>query len=348
MIASYQRGQFRIVESFSRIVRLGEDLSRTGELKPEAMDRALAALAICADKIRRRPGVTVRAVATQACRAASNGAQFIGRVERETGLKLQLISPQEEAHLSVAGCASLLDGEGESAMVLDVGGGSTELSWIDLGQMPRSSSGQDRPLRAMDKKPDTQNSALGHLKSARAMRPHHWLSIPIGVVNLSERFPEPEKHTHPEGALQWFSAMVEDVHQTLRAHKVPDRVHDSFHRGQAYIIGTSGAITSLAGMHLGLERYDRNRVDGIWLKAHDCRSVVERLLHLGPRGRELQPCIGKDRADLVLAGAAILEAVQSLWPSERLRVADRGLREGLLMSMVRKKTRRRRSRTKKA
>jgi exopolyphosphatase / guanosine-5'-triphosphate,3'-diphosphate pyrophosphatase len=348
MIASFQHGQFRIVEAFSRIVRLGEDLSRTGELKAAAQDRAIAALAVCAAKLKRRPGMKLRAVATQACRAASNGPAFIERVERETGIKLQMITSQEEAHLSVAGCASLLEGIAGTAMVLDVGGGSTELAWVDLSHLPA-------PDRHSAPRPVTQSQTASqasgnatNLKSGKGIRPHHWLSIPIGVVNLSERFPEPKTHTHPEGASDWFQSMVDDVKHTLTSHQVPEVITEHFRQGRAYIIGTSGAITSLAGMHLGLERYDRSRVDGLWLNSQECRGVIDRLLQLGAHGRELEPCIGKDRADLVLAGAAILEAVQSLWPSERLRVADRGLREGLLMSMVRKKSRRRRSRTKAA
>ena len=179
------------------------------------------------------------------------------------------------------------------------------------------------------------------LKIARRMpRPRYWISIPVGVVTLAERFPEPAAgHTQA-----WFEAMVEDVSQTVRHFSAPETLRSHFDKGEAYIIGTSGAITSLAGMHLGLERYDRSRVDGLWMSHAHVQSVITRLLDLGHAGRELEPCIGRDRADLVLAGAAILEAIQRLWPCQRLRVADRGLREGLLLSMAKKKTRRRRRR----
>ncbi|MFT3997888.1 MAG: Ppx/GppA phosphatase family protein [Asticcacaulis sp.] len=318
MIAAWHNGQFRIVEAFSRIVRLGEGLSQTGSLSERAMDRALSALRQCAEKIGRRPVVRTRAVATQACRIASNGAEFIRRVERETGLKLSIISPEEEARLSVVGCASLLDGEAEAAIVMDVGGGSTEISWLSLD---KKASGGDRQTP----------------QSRRPPKPEHWISIPKGVVNLAERFPEPK-----DGDKQvWFDSMVADVRAALSDFTAPEILRPHFDSQQAYIVGTSGAITSLAGMHLQLERYDRSKVDGLWMTHTQCRAVIDRLLSLGQRGRELEPCIGKDRADLVLAGAAILEAVQSLWPCERLRVADRGLREGLLLSMVKKRTRRR-------
>ena len=292
---------FRVVEAFSRIVRLGEGLSQTGRLDDAAMDRALTALRICADKVRRRRAVKIDAVATQACRAAANGAEFVARVEGETGLRLRVIAPQEEARLSVVGCAALLDPTAAAALVVDVGGGSTELSWVDLER-----------LRA-DGRPNVPA----------------WLSVPLGVVTLAERFPEP-----PEADRVWFRAMVEHVKAEVAKFGAADPLKPRFVAGSAHLIGTSGAITSLAGLHLGLRRYERSRVDGLWLTHADCQAAAERLLALDRRGRAAEPCIGPDRADLVLAGAAILQAVQELWPCERVRVADRGLREGLLMSLM--------------
>lgn len=329
MIAAWHNGQFRIVEAFSRIVRLGEGLSQTGNLSDRAMERALAALKLCAEKIGRRPVVRTRAVATQACRIAHNGPDFIRRVEKETGLKLTIITPEEEARLSVVGCASLLEGDARAAIVMDVGGGSTEISWLRLGEETETTeTTAPRGLTARGKPP----------------RPQYWISIPKGVVNLAERFPEPS-----DGDKQaWFAQMVEDVRQSLINFKAPEPLRAHFDAQQAYIVGTSGAITSLAGMHLKLERYDRSKVDGLWMTHNQCRAVIDRLLGLGQKGREQEPCIGRDRADLVLAGAAILEAVQSLWPCDRLRVADRGLREGLLLSMVKRRPRRRRTRRSKS
>jgi len=323
MIAAWHNGQFRIVEAFSRIVRLGEGLSQSGRLSERAMERALTALKLCSEKIGRRAVVRTRAVATQACRIAHNGPEFIRRVERETGLKLTIIAPEEEARLSVVGCASLLEGEARAAIVMDVGGGSTEISWVELDET--------RTTRSSDRH-------RGLSAAAQPPRPRYWISIPKGVVNLAERFPEPA-----DGDKQaWFAAMVADVRDALSDFSGPEPLRPFFDAQQAYIVGTSGAITSLAGMHLELERYDRAKVDGLWMSHAQCRAVIDRLLGLGQTGREQEPCIGKDRADLVLAGAAILEAVQSLWPCERLRVADRGLREGLLLSMVKKRPRRRR------
>jgi exopolyphosphatase/guanosine-5'-triphosphate,3'-diphosphate pyrophosphatase len=320
LIASPTAGGFRVVEAYSRIVRLGEGLSQSGRLSDAAMDRALAALKVAAEKVRRRKVVKFRAIATQACRMATNGQAFVNRVANETGVRLQIIPPQEEARLSVTGCLNLLDTRHDAALVVDVGGGSTELSWVDLkaGAPARGGLATTPPVRA-------------------------WLSVPIGVVTLAERFPEGEVAT--EG---WFRQMVDHVKAEIAAFKRADPMRPVFDADRAHLIGTSGAITSLAGMHLSLPRYDRNRVDGIWMTRDDCDAAAGRLLALSAAERAAQPCIGPDRADLVLAGAAILQAVQEEWPCSRVRVADRGLREGILLSLMaeRGKSRRRRRRRK--
>jgi exopolyphosphatase/guanosine-5'-triphosphate,3'-diphosphate pyrophosphatase len=310
LVAARTRDGFRVVDAFSRIVRLGEGLSQTGRLQPAAMERALAALKICADRIRRRGAPKLRAIATQACRSAENGAEFLDRVARETGLRLNIIPPREEARLSVAGCLNLLDWETEAALVLDVGGGSTELSWVDLKASNGRQPGAMPPIRA-------------------------WLSVPIGVVTLAERFPEQRP-----GQDDWFRAMVEAVKAPIAAFPHAEPLREAFISGRGHLVGTSGAITSLAGIHLELPRYDRARVDGLWLSRAQCEATARRLLEMAPEARAAQPCIGRDRADLVLAGAAILQAVQELWPCSRVRVADRGLREGLLLSLMAERTRR--------
>jgi exopolyphosphatase/guanosine-5'-triphosphate,3'-diphosphate pyrophosphatase len=259
--------------------------------------------------------IRLRAIATQACRIAENGQAFLDRVFEESGLRLQIISPQEEARLSVAGCLNLLDRTTDAALVVDVGGGSTELSWVDLKDAPPTGT---PPIRA-------------------------WLSVPIGVVTLAERFPEGESATEA-----WFRTMVETVKAEIAAFTRAEPMRPVFDADRAHLIGTSGAITSLAGLHLELPRYDRSQVDGIWMTRGQCEAAANRLLALKAHERAAQPCIGPDRADLVLAGAAILQAVQELWPCNRVRVADRGLREGILISLMAdrggRKRRRRRSR----
>lgn len=322
LIATPSGRSFKVVEAYSRIVRLGEGLSQTGRLSDAAMDRALAALKVSAEKVRRRKVVRLKAIATQACRAAENGKEFVDRVASETGLNLQIITPREEAQLSVAGCLNLLDRKSQAALVVDVGGGSTELSWVDL-----TGGGLETELAKF---------------SPSRLPIRAWLSIPIGVVTLAERFPEGERAT--DG---WFRAMVEAVKAEIGDFRHADELRPVFDAGEAHLVGTSGAITSLAGMHLRLPRYDRSQVDGIWMSRDQCDAAARDLLALSPQDRADQPCIGADRADLVLAGAAILQAVQELWPCTRVRVADRGLREGILMTLMsgsgkRKRRRRRR------
>ena len=301
LIARPARSGFRVVDSFSRIVRLGEGLSRTGLLDPAAMDRAYDALALCAERVVRRGVDSARlsAVATQACRQAENGVEFIDRVRRGTGLKLRIIDPAEEARLSVEGCLNLFDPQAEAVLVIDVGGGSTELSWLR--------------------------------KSGAEMKTVAWMSAPLGVVTLAERHPEPQNSGE-----DWYEAMVGDMGAALAAGSFDDaEFRRLFATGQGHLVGTSGAITSLAGVHLNLRRYQRDRVDGLWMTRTECDAAADRLKAMGPKGRAAEACIGPDRADLVLAGAAILDAVQRAWPSERVRVADRGLREGLLLQQMR-------------
>ncbi len=313
LIARPARDGFRVVDSFSRIVRLGEGLSRTRLLDRSAMDRAFEALALCSERVARKGVESSRlmAVATQACRQAENGPEFIERVRLGTGLKLRIIDPVEEARLAVRGCLNLFDHSAEAVLVVDVGGGSTELNWL-------TRRGDSFVLEG-------------------------WMSAPVGVVTLAERHPEPA-----EGLEDWYEAMVIDIAAAIAEAPVPPTLRELFVAGRAHLVGTSGAITSLAGIHLGLRRYQRNLVDGLWMTRADCEAAAERLKQLGAAGRAAEPCIGPERADLVLAGAAIMEAVQRAWPSERVRVADRGLREGLLLQLMRedrKSAPRRRGRT---
>lgn len=313
LIARPARDGFRVVDSFSRIVRLGVGLSRTGRLDDAAMERAYEALMLCGERVAKKGVDSSRlmAVATQACRQADNGAAFIERVREGTGLRLRIIDPVEEARLSVEGCLNLFDDRAEAVLVVDVGGGSTELSWLKRGDGGFVLEG--------------------------------WMSAPIGVVTLAERHPEPEAGK-PDAIAAWYEAMVADMGEALSRAPIDPALREVFAAGRAHLVGTSGAITSLAGIHLRLPRYQRNLVDGLWMTRGDCEKAAERLIQLGPEGRAAESCIGPDRADLVLAGAAIMEAVQRAWPSERVRVADRGLREGLLLQKMREERRPRRRR----
>lgn len=295
-------GGLRVVNGFSRIVRLGEGLAHTGRLSDAAMARAYQALAACAQRIEARAPVAVGCVATQACRAAANGETFLRRVEQDLGLRFDVISAETEARLSVLGCASLLEPEAEYAMIVDIGGGSTEMSWL----APREvlGGGIDPPLIS-------------------------WGSWPVGVVTLGEDEPEPEGD-----ARAWYEALVSRLAEQIA--EIGDAAHlrEAFASGRGHIIGTSGTVTSLAGVHLDLPRYSRAKVDGMWFDVGECRAVIARLLAQSREERARNACIGKDRADLVVVGGAILDAVLRVWPATRIRVADRGLREGVLMRLM--------------
>lgn len=305
LAAAERDGGFRVVDGYSQIVRLGEGLAATGRLADTAMARAYQALGACAARIEARRPVAVGCIATQACRIAKNGPAFLKRIEQDFGLAFDIISQEEEAHLSVLGCASLLDETTDTALIVDIGGGSTELSWV-----------APKAVRA-------------HMTSGRLDPPIlSWGSAQLGVVTVAEEEPEPEQNTR-----DWYEAMVARIVERLDALGNSD-IRRVFEGGSAHLVGTSGTVTSLAGVHLGLKRYQRSRVDGLWLDIADCRAVIDTLLRQTPQERAANPCIGKDRADLVLPGGAILDAVCRLWPTERIRVADRGLREGVLMRLI--------------
>lgn len=292
-------GQFRVVDAFSRIVRLGEGLAASGRLSEEAMDRSVEALKICATKLKNRNIRRARLIATEACRAATNGEAFLERVKQETGLELEIINRETEARLAVSGCSSLVGREAKSVVLFDIGGGSSEIAVIRIG--------------------DNRSSRLANHIT-------HWTSLPVGVVTLSER--HGGRDVTPEG----FSNMVSEVEDMLAAFVCPG---ESSHAPEDFhLIGTSGTVTTLAGVHLDLPRYDRRRVDGVWLSDDEVSAMQARLLSWDFSARAANPCIGPDRADLVLAGCAILEAIRKRWPSRRMRVADRGLREGLLTDMM--------------
>ncbi|WP_420360232.1 Ppx/GppA phosphatase family protein [Agrobacterium vitis] len=296
-------GQFRVVDAFSRIVRLGEGLAATGRLSQEAMDRAIEALKVCASKLH---GVELRGkrlIATEACRAAENGEAFLERVRAETGLELEIINRETEARLAVSGCSSLVGRETRSVVLFDIGGGSSEIAVIRIG--------------------DNRSSRLANHIT-------HWTSLPVGVVTLSER------HGGRDVSPTVFEAMITEVAGMLDQFDCPsvEALGHSAADVDFHLIGTSGTVTTLAGVHLDLPRYDRRRVDGLWLSDDEVSAMQAKLLSWDYQSRAANPCIGPDRADLVLAGCAILEAIRRRWPSSRMRVADRGLREGLLTDMM--------------
>ncbi|MEM9632559.1 MAG: Ppx/GppA phosphatase family protein [Pseudomonadota bacterium] len=304
LIARPEERGFRVVDAYSRIVRLGEGVGSNRLLSNAAMDRAIEALANCHRKLADRGVARSRLIATEACRAAENGNEFIERVKSETGLALEVVNRETEARLAVAGCASLVDHEADGVILFDIGGGSSEIVWLDL----RNRCG-----------------ARGYALT-RFIR--SWISLPVGVVNLAER--HGGVHVTPDV----FEAMIEDAAEHLSAFSLADTLSEAIASGRVHMLGTSGTVTTLAGVHLGLKRYDRRRVDGTWLDDHDVARMIDQLRDMPYEARVQNPCIGADRADLVLAGCAILEAIRRRWTCSRLRVADRGLREGILTELM--------------
>ncbi len=293
--------RFRVVDAYSRIVRLGEGLSSTNRLQPEAMQRAIEALSICASKLAQHTVAGKRLIATEACRAAENGVEFIEAVRQQTGLVLEIVDRQTEARLAAEGCGSLMDPAAHGAVLFDIGGGSTELVLV-------------RRRREANLRISQQIAG--------------WTSLPVGVVNLSER------HGGRDVSHAVFENMIAEVSGHIARFAERDHLADIWNDNDTHLLGTSGTVTTIAGVHLELPRYDRRKVDGIWLDHTEISRVVGDLRAMDYEARSRNACIGRERADLVLAGCAILEAIRQAWPSPRLRVADRGLREGILNELM--------------
>jgi len=304
LIARPHENSFRVLDGFTRIVRLGEGLSTTGRLSDSAMDRTIDALRQCRNKLREHEPARMRLIATEACRSASNGVEFLDRVERELGLVLEIVDRQTEAALAVTGCADLIEEKTAGALMFDIGGGSSELAWLDFrGGRPKRQGRMSSSIRS-------------------------WQSLPVGVVSIAEKF------GGVEVTRDSFEAMVAYVAGHLRQFRGREKLKQMIAEHPVHMIGTSGTVTTLAGLHLGLERYERQKVDGLWMSSREIDATMTALLGMPYERRVQHSCIGRDRADLVLPGCAIFEAIRREWPTDRVRVADRGLREGILISLI--------------
>ncbi|MBT6096377.1 MAG: Ppx/GppA family phosphatase [Rhodospirillaceae bacterium] len=292
---------FSVVDGFSRIVRLGEGLGRSGELSPDAMDRTLEALSICANKIAARRAQHTRCIATEACRRASNSTHFVDRVTQETGIAIDIISPEREAELTLLGCSSLLNTGHERALLFDIGGGSTEIQWVEI---PRHGNHKGRP-KALDV-----------------------ISLPVGVVTLAEQ--------HGIGAMtpEIYNAIMQEIGDHLEAFSTRNGIDACIAEGSVQMLGTSGTVTTLGALHLDLPRYERSRVDGLVIDFDAISTMCARLSELDHAERRDISCIGRGRADLMLMGCALLRGICRRWPIGKLGIADRGIREGLLAEMM--------------
>jgi exopolyphosphatase / guanosine-5'-triphosphate,3'-diphosphate pyrophosphatase len=287
----------RVIDSYTANVRLGESLESTGQITDAALDRTIAALKVCAARLRRRGVTHVKAIATEACRRAANAQDLVKRAEAEAGISLKIVSPEEEAHLAAAGCLQLIGRDFEGALIFDIGGGSTELILVR----------RDTPLKY---------DIVA------------WTSVPIGVVKLAERYGGRELAARSYGSMR---AELNRLFATMK----PQLGADLFHPERYHLLGTSGTLTTLAGVKLGLRRYERSRIDGQWLMREEITKITQTISSRDFAGRAAIPCVGADRADLILPGCAILDAIMENWPCRTLRVADRGLREGLLIALLR-------------
>ncbi|MBL9072050.1 MAG: Ppx/GppA family phosphatase [Sphingopyxis sp.] len=297
LIARPQGGELVVIDAFSRIVRLGEGLHATGTISEAAMDRTIAALSICADKLRRRHVALSRAVATEACRRASNGAELAARVKQETGIVLDIISAAEEARLAALGCHNLMEPGDGPALIFDIGGGSTELMHVDV--------------------------------SDHDVKIHDWISVPWGVVSLTEHAVATDDSLI--GRQACYARMREVTREAFAAFA--GRA-ERFAGQPLRLLGTSGTVTTLASVFLDLPRYDRRAVDGLVVPSDAMRDISRRLAEASLDDRAEIACIGRERADLVVAGCAILESIIDLWPAARVGVADRGIREGILRTLA--------------
>lgn len=290
----------RILDSYSRIVRLGEGLGAAGELSEDAMQRTAKALKACRAKLNKYPSAKLRFVATEACRRASNAREFLGRMAAETGMDISIITNEEEAKLAFYGCSSLLGSHARKALTFDIGGGSTEFMW------------------AQRERGDELPGIVG------------WSTIPYGVMNLSEQF------GGTAFTEMYFDEIVAKLVTLLERfdgeHSIRNTIEQE--RQAVQLLSTSGTVTTLAAIHLGLSRYDRSKVDGIRLRSRDLRGAIATLMEMSPSARYQHPCIGSQRADYIIGGCAILEAIQRVWPIEHITIADRGVREGIIMSML--------------
>lgn len=298
LVARVRNDSFRVIDSFSRIVRLGEGLSYGDQLNEAAVERTIEALQVCADKMRHNKVNQCRSIATEACRRASDSDAFFERALSETGIDLETISAEHEAQLTLDGCSQLLDQSSSRAIVFDIGGGSTELMWVE-------------------RKNKHESVVLG------------MLSLPLGVVTLSEEYGK--GNIEPSH----YDDIIERVDDALQPFDQEHEISNYLSSNKVQMLGTSGTVTTLGGIYLNLPRYDRSQVDGLDMRVETIAAISERLAGMDFAERAQNGCIGEERADLVVMGCAIMDAICRRWPVEKVRAADRGIREGLLMGLMR-------------
>lgn len=296
---------WRVVDSYARVVRLGEGLHETSRVSDIAIQRTIDALAICRKKIDRNQVFRLRAVATEACRRAHNGHILVERAYEELKIHIDIIHGEEEARLILTGCAGVLDYDVPYALVFDIGGGSTEAIWVRINYDARRRPGYPVPFEVLDA-----------------------ISLPYGVVTSTE------SHRHIHNCVERHFAVRNSIASDLKIFSERNRISDFFNKGQIQLLGSSGTVTTLAAIQAGLSRYERRLVDGISLKTADLREASQRVLHMETDERIRHPCIGRGRCELIIAGSSILEGLFDVFPMEEVKIADRGVREGILSELL--------------
>ena len=298
VVATPTPTSFHVIETFSKITRLGEGIINDNELSKAAMRRTIAALKVCRGVINEyAPIADSRFVATAACRRAKNCAQFVEMVKKEAGINLEIISSKEESRLAVVGCVPLLNRNIKRMLVFDIGGGSTEISLARIT--------------------DTGKTFI-----------EGFVSLPYGVVTISEAFPKQEMTQLA------YNTIIERTQSMLKEFDEKFGIYAGIQNQEIQIIGTSGTVTVLGAVHLNLSRYNRSAVDGLSISGPDIKKVINKIKNIGDEGRRKHPCIGPLKSDLTIAGCAIIEALLTFWPVSEITVADRGIREGMLLDMI--------------
>lgn len=305
LVARVEGQTFRVIDSFSRVVRLGEGLQATNLLTEDAIDRTVEALKICKTKITQNNVEIVRAVTTEACRRAGNSDILVQRVLNETGITLEVITPNEEGRLALSGCAGIINSRIPYAIAFDIGGGSTEIMWLRINEPRRLHRRRYPIIEVLD-----------------------CISLPYGVVTLSDYYKTTpgDKSVYHDIRKEISARLIDFSHQ--------NGIYNQLEKRRMQMIGTSGTVTTLAAINMGLEKYDRRLIDGVFLEVHDIHNICKTIVDMSLEERSLHPCIGTGRSDLVIMGTAILEGICDTWPVQKLRVADRGVREGILIELV--------------
>ena len=296
---------WKVIDSFAKVVRLGEGMYSHDELSHDAIERTMEALSICRKKLDKYNMHSMRAVATEACRRATNKEVLVNRAREELGLNLEVICAEEEARLALKGCSAILDSRIPYGIVFDIGGGSTEVILVRLKRENKRSPGYAVPFDVIDS-----------------------ISIPYGVVTTTEAVDLADNQEYVHKMLH------EKITDMLSEFVSKNKIIELIKNNEIQVAGSSGTVTTLAAYHLGLAQYERRLVDGMTISYEDLHIVIEKIFAMDKQGSLEESTVGFGRADYVLTGSVILKALCEVIPAKTMRIADRGVREGILIDLM--------------